>query len=63
MLHTEERYDSDRQTKSYPKCKLLPKFDDEAITPIPPKNNIADLPDRPPRGLDKAANDAAHKSA
>ena len=37
--------------------------DDEAIEPIPLKNNTADQPDRPPRGRDRAANDAAHKSA
>ena len=49
--------------KSYPKRKLLPEFDDEAIEPIPPKNNTTDQPDRPPRGRDRAAIDAAHKSA
>ena len=63
MLNTDEKYGGDRHTKSYPKRKLLPEFDDEAIEPIPPKNNTADLPDRPPRGRDRAANDAAHKSA
>ena len=42
VLDTEERYGGDRQTKSYPKRKLLPEFDDEAIEPIPPKNNMAD---------------------
>ena len=35
MLDTEEKYGGNRQTKSYPKCKLLPEFDDEAIKPIP----------------------------
>ena len=61
VLDTEEKYGSDRHTKSYPKCKLLPEFDDEVVEPIPPKNNTADPPDRPPRGHDRAANDAAHK--
>ena len=34
MLNTEEKYGGDVHTKSYPKRKLLPKFDDEAIEPI-----------------------------
>ena len=42
VLDTEEKYGSSRQTKSCPKRKLLPEFDDEAIVPIPPKNNMAD---------------------
>ena len=33
VLDTEEQYDGNRQTKSYPKQKLLPEFDDEAIAP------------------------------
>ena len=38
VLGTEEKYGGDRHTKSYPKCKLLPEFDDEAISagPIAP---------------------------
>ena len=63
MLDNEEKYGDDRHIKSYPKRKLLPEFDDEAIEPIPTKNNSADPPDRPPRGRERAANDAAHKSA
>ena len=63
MLDTEEKYGGDRHTKSYPKRKLLPEFDDEAIEPISQKNNMAYQPDRPPRCCDRAANDAAHKSA
>ena len=63
VLDTEERYGDDRLTKSYPKRKLLPEFDDEALEPIQPKNTTADQPDRPPRGRDRAANDVAHKSA
>ena len=63
MLDTDEKYGGDRHTKSYPKHKMLPEFDDEAIEPIPPKNNTADPPDRSPRGRNRAANDAAHKSA
>ena len=63
MLDTEEKHGGDCHTKSYPKRKLLPEFDDEVIKPIPPKNNTADRPDGPPRGRDKAANNDAHKSA
>ena len=37
VLDTEERYGDDRHTKSYPKRKLLPEFDDEAV---PLKNNM-----------------------
>ena len=54
---------SSRHTKSYPKRKLLPEFDDEALEPIQLKNKTADQPDRPPRGRDREANDVAHKSA
>ena len=45
VLDIEEKYGDDRHTKSYPKRKLLPKFDDEAIEPILPKNKTADQPD------------------
>ena len=60
MLDTEEKYGDDHHTKTYPKRKLLPKFDDEAVEPIQQKTT--DQPDRLPRGCDKTANDAAHKS-
>ena len=50
MLDAEEKYGGNLQTKSYPKSKLLPEFDDEAIAPIPQKNNMTDKPDRAPRG-------------
>ena len=63
MLDTEEKYGGSRHTKSYPKRKLLPEFNDEALEPTQPKNKMADQPDRPPRGRDMAANDVAHKSA
>ena len=45
VLDTDEKYGGDRHTKSYPKCKPLTEFDDEAIEPIPPKNNTSDLSD------------------
>ena len=63
VLAADEKYSCNRQTRGYPKRKLLPGFDDEAIAPIPPKNNTADKPDRPPRGRDRAASNAVHKPA
>ena len=56
-----KEYGLERPTKSYPKCRLLPQFDDEALEPIPSKYNHVDQPDRPPRGRDKAANYAKHQ--
>ena len=61
MLDTEQKYGDDRHTKSYPKRKLLPEFDDEAVEPTRPKTT--DRADRTPHHHDKTANDAAHKSA
>ena len=58
-----EEYDLERSTKSYPKRKLLPQFDDEALEPIPPVRNAADGPDRPPRGRDRMATQAEHQPA
>ena len=63
VLDTEEKYGGSRATKSYPKRKLLPEFDDEALEPIQPKNKMADRSDQPPCGRDRAANKTAHKSA
>ena len=57
MLDTEEKYGNDRHTKSYPKRKLPPEFDDEAI---PPKNNTARRADKPLQNRNRAAYDAAH---
>ena len=56
-----EGYGLERPTKSYPKRKLLPQFDDEALEPIPPKHKTADEPDQPPRGRDRAATYAEHQ--
>ena len=42
-----EEYGLERPTKSYPKHKLLPQFDNEALEPVLPAHNAAD---RPPRG-------------
>lgn len=57
VLDTEEKYGDDRHTKSYPKCKLLPEFDDEAV---PPKNNTASRPYQPLHDHNRAATDSAH---
>ena len=45
VLDTEAKYGGVRHTKSYPKRKVLPEYDDEAIEPIQPKNKMADQPD------------------
>ena len=55
-----EEYGLERPTKSYPKCKLLPQFDDEALEPVLQRYNAAD---RPPRGRDKATPRAEHQRA
>ena len=62
VLDNEEKYGGSYHTKSYPKRKLLPEFDDEAVEPTQPKNKTANRPDQPPWGRDRAANKAAHKS-
>ncbi len=61
VLDMEEKYDRNHHTKSYPKCKLLPEFDDEASEPTQPENKMADQLDRPPCARDRAANDDVHK--
>lgn len=53
-----EEYGLKRPAKSYPKCKLLPQFDDEALEPIPSSRNGAD---RPLRGRDKATTQAEYQ--
>ena len=57
VLGTEERYGDDRHTKSYPKSKLLPEFDDATV---PPKENPTKKPDIPPHNTNRAAADTAH---
>ena len=47
VLYTEEKYGSNRHTKSYPKHKLLPKFDDEASEPTQPENKTETGPATP----------------
>ena len=57
VLDTEEKYGDDRHTKSYPKRKLLPEFDDEAL---PPNDNTARRPDKPLHNRNRGATDAEH---
>ena len=47
-----EEYGLERPTKSYPKSKLLPQLEEEALKPTLPVHDAADWP---PRGRDKAA--------
>jgi hypothetical protein len=53
-----EEYGLERPIKSYPKRKLLPQFNDEALEPMPPTRDAAD---RPPRARDKAATQAEYQ--
>ena len=46
LLNTADKYGDSRQTKSYPKRKLLPKFDEEAVEPPQLKNKEAAWSDR-----------------
>ena len=61
VLNTAAKYGGNRPTKSYPKWKLLPEFDEEALDPPQPKIKTAIWPDRRPHGQHRAANNAAHK--
>ena len=45
-----EEYELERPTKSYPKRRLLPQLEEEAVKPT-----TYDAAHRPPRGRDKAA--------
>ena len=46
VLDTEEKYGGKHHTKSYPKRKLLPEFDDEAVETPQSKKKEAAWPDR-----------------
>ena len=46
VLNTAAKYGGSRHTKSYPKRKLLPEFDEEALDPPQPKIKTATWPDR-----------------
>ena len=55
-----EEYELKRPTKSYPKRRLLPQFEEEALEPTLPAQDAAD---RPPRGRDKGAYQLEHQPA
>ena len=55
-----EEYGLERPNKSYPRRRLLPQFEDEALEPILPAQDAAD---RPPRGRDKVAYQPEHQPA
>ena len=46
VLNTADKYGDSRQTKCYPKRKLLPEFDEEALEPPQSKNKKATWSDR-----------------
>ena len=46
VLNAAAKYGGNRPTKSYPKRKLLPEFDEEALDPPLPKIKTATWPDR-----------------
>ena len=56
------KYGGSYHKNSYPKRKLLPEFNDEALEPIQPKSDTANRPDPPPCERDRAANKVTHKS-
>ena len=47
-----EEYKLDNPSKSYPKSRLLPRLEEEALKPTSP---ACDAADRPPRGCDREA--------
>ena len=47
-----EEHELERPTKSYPKRRLLPQLEEEALNPTLPAYDAAD---RPPRGRDRTA--------
>ena len=63
VLKTADKYGDSRQAKSYPKRKLLPEFDEEAVEPPQSKNKEAARSNRRPHDKQRAASGAAHKPA
>ena len=59
VLNTADKYDDSRRTKSYPKRKLLPEFDEEDIKPQQSKNKEATRLDRRPHDRSQATKGAA----
>src|SRR3954466_849924 len=63
VIKTADKYGGSRRTKSYPKRKLLPEFDQEAIEPPNSKNKKATRSDKRPLGHYKTANGTALNAA
>src|SRR3954465_2758531 len=63
VIKTADKYGGSRRTKSYPKRKLLPEFDQEALEPPNSKNKKATRSDRRPHGHHKTASGAALNAA
>ena len=63
VLKTADKYGDSHQAKSYPKRKLLPEFDEEAVEPPQSKNKEAAWSDRRPHDKQRVASGAAHKPA
>ena len=55
-----EEYELERPSKSYPKCRLLPRLEEEAPKPTSPAHDAAD---RPPRGRDREASQPSTQAA
>src|SRR3954466_6534962 len=63
VIKTADKYGGSCRIKSYPKRKLLPEFDQEAIEPPNSKNKKATRSDRRPLGHYKTANGATLDAA
>src|SRR3954471_18884860 len=63
VIKTADKYGDSRRTKSYPKRKLLPEFDQEALEPQHLKNKKATRSDRRPHSHHKTASGAALNTA
>ena len=50
VLNTADKYGDNRHSKSYPKRKLLSKFDEEALEPLQSKNKEDTRLDKQPHG-------------
>src|SRR4051812_42754992 len=55
VINSADKYGDSRRTKSYPKRKLLPEFDEEALEPSHSKSKKATRSDRRPRGVTSLA--------
>ena len=63
IINTADKYSDRRRTKSYPKRKLLPEFDEEALESSHSKNEKVTRSDRRPHGHHKTASGAALNAA